>query len=881
MLVQIKELRYWKTEHKDLDNCQDAYDLDSSKGLFVVADGAGTTLFPAIWAGILAKHFVNIPLMSAHPFEVDWWVRLAQDKYKTSIPDMAHLLDWSIRQKALSESSDSTLATVRISARDASSAQAELLVFGDSCVIIGNTNTKKVESFVLENAAQFAQAPICIPSSLKFFNHYFHTCSLKSVTLRPEHIMILASDAVSKWIVGGGSGHDNDDTDVWEAFQTVCGLSKETWPDFIESCRDAKEMVNDDSTALILMFTEDGAGEGDPLGETAGYTDAIIQERKVAFEKAQQEQNNELVAIYYGDGKDIGFLFPEVTDEKIEHARNVADALQEVLRAFRQAQNTPGLVAKMQQVWRRSGPILEKEKCAENIRETLRRNGVNLSLKEPEPPSQVQTEPDAVSISSASTIQSPPVQPVPQPNPQTLASQRAEQEKEALEHIFLRAYSASYEGSENSDKVLLASKKALEAVWLDYQFTNAQKKQISQAEAHTQALEKLCKALSSGLIEQISLAYNPDQILSDRLTPDELESVKLACLLVKAFETDNDETILALDQQIQVADHRKLFSFTEQDRQRITLAQQRKRALSTFRTYLTTGNLRETANHYDPILNESKELTESEREWLHLARAFVAAFDADADGAIMAVYEKIMRSSYYDQVAFTRKERQRIQEAKESLKAIQVASQTIVAKIKGREISLEQVRKVSIMLKAINCYWIEQYQKEIANTTDTEVKQKKEQEIAYLQENTKTRSLVDTALDHLINDILIHTKVAEDNAQENPLTETDERQLVLSQHYNSFKLTMVPDYQAFLKRKKLADSDVREILQLFLRFDAFKSYFENQQKAPQRGFIKNPLQKPMQLNEWIEKQSKEVIHTYSSNGEKRAVWLAEQLGWKE
>ena len=132
MLTKVKALQYWKSEHQDLQGCQDAWNYDVQRGLFAVADGAGTTLFPAIWARILAEHFAQIPLLGDDPFEVEWWVRLAQERYKAEIPAMEQLLDWSVRQKAQSQGSDSTLATLRFSAIELDQARAELLVFGGS-----------------------------------------------------------------------------------------------------------------------------------------------------------------------------------------------------------------------------------------------------------------------------------------------------------------------------------------------------------------------------------------------------------------------------------------------------------------------------------------------------------------------------------------------------------------------------------------------------------------------------------------------------------------------------------------------------------------------------------------------------------------------------
>jgi hypothetical protein len=379
MLVQVKALQFWKTEHMQ-EGCQDAYMLEPSKGLFAVADENGTTLFPPIWAIILVEHFMKAPLMSNDPFEVEWWVRQAQEVYKTRIPVMGHLTNWSVQQKALNQGSASTLAAVRIVDSDPSTAQAQILVFGDSCVIIGNKKTKEIHSFVLENSAQFVQPPICIPSSLASFNRSFHTCKIQRETLGPEHIVIIATDTVSKWILGGGAGRFSS---VWDAFQTVYECTSDNWPAFIEECRESKEMVNDDCTALILDLKVDGTDEGFPLGQTPNQFQEVIQQRLAAFESAWQEGNRELVAIYYGDGADLKPLVPYVTMEEINRARTVADALKEVLQAFRQVQRTPGLAAKMQPVWDKYSPFLLGERCAANIQETLLRNGVKVALPPP------------------------------------------------------------------------------------------------------------------------------------------------------------------------------------------------------------------------------------------------------------------------------------------------------------------------------------------------------------------------------------------------------------------------------------------------------------------------------------------------------------------
>lgn len=518
MRVQIKALKYWKTEHGE-EGCQDAYRLDESKGLFAVADGAGTSLFPAIWARILVERFTDVPLMSDYPFEVDWWLRPALEVYKTRIPAMSQLRDWSIQQKALSQSSDSTLATLRIVAAEATSARAQLLVFGDSCVIIGNRQTRNIRSFALNDSDQFAQPPVCLPSLLRVFNRDFHTGHTQEETLGPDDIVVIASDAVSKWIIDGGRFTDNEEASrQWQAFQAVCACTDETWPTFIEECRASKEMINDDCTALILDLQVDATGTGVPLGATPTQFEPVVQQRLADFEQARREDNKELVAIYYGDGKDLKDCLPaDVTGAEIDRARAVAHALKEVMRAFRQYQQMPDAGRKMQPVWDRYRSDLLEEKCAEGIRETLQRNGVRLAPPPPAPQLPLPPRPasdttptdyDRSADAAAPTVYARPAsgaQVLPAHKPHgTTAALRTENEQLKKEAAFLKEYSASY--TTNNDDALLAAAAELKQIWPDYRFTPDQEARIAEVENRRRALEQLRMALKGGKIEEIYAA---------------------------------------------------------------------------------------------------------------------------------------------------------------------------------------------------------------------------------------------------------------------------------------------------------------------------------------------------------------------------------------
>jgi hypothetical protein len=371
MFAHITKLCYWKSEHSE-STCEDAYDMDAASGLFVVADGAGTTLFSDIWANILVKHYLTVPLLSSDAFEVEWWVRQAQEQFKQSAPFLPTTA-WNAVQKAQNQGSYSTLAMLRVVRNDVNSAQAELLAFGDSCIFIGNLAIGQMLSFPLSTPSQFELAPICIPSKPALFNRYFHQCSSHQVELTSNTIVVLATDAVAKWIVSGGAGRYAQPI---EALWDVSRQTPETWATFINECRHRDEMVDDDSTALIILFYAEAHQGTVKFGATTKHSPAIREKRKNDFLQAVAADHKELAAICTGDGEDLSLEGVALSADQFRLNREVADALRVVLHMLRQEMNSPQGVAKVETVWKQYAMLLQNEVCAENLRLTLARMGI-------------------------------------------------------------------------------------------------------------------------------------------------------------------------------------------------------------------------------------------------------------------------------------------------------------------------------------------------------------------------------------------------------------------------------------------------------------------------------------------------------------------------
>ena len=373
MFAQVSRLRYWKSEHEE-DTCEDAYGENIVDGLFAVSDGAGTTLFSGAWAAVLVEHFLRVPLMSTDPFEVEWWVSLAQEQFKRNVPEPENMA-WNAVQKAHNQGSHATLATLRIARSDATHAQADLLVFGDSCIIVDKPSIEHVLSFPLEDPHEFEQAPICVPSKPALFNRYFHQCQAISLTLGADDVVVLATDAVSKWILSAGGGRYSNQK---QAFAAVAQQTADSWPSFIRECRARKEMVDDDSTALIIGLLPDSSSQGTPLGSTREHSKQVREERKRHFMQMHAAQNTERVAIYFGDGMDLRLEGVDLPQHQIRYAREVADAQKAVLTALRQELNNPNVGTIITPIWQKYAHLLYFEPCAENLRKTLTGLGVRI-----------------------------------------------------------------------------------------------------------------------------------------------------------------------------------------------------------------------------------------------------------------------------------------------------------------------------------------------------------------------------------------------------------------------------------------------------------------------------------------------------------------------
>src|SRR5439155_8882459 len=154
------------------------------------------------------------------------------------------------------------------------------------------------------------------------------------------------------------------------------------------------------------------------------------------------------------------------------------------------------------------------------------------------------------------------------------------------------------------------------------------------------------------------------------LTHDERAVLRAAKDFVQAYRDDDDKAILNSSQKIN-SSYAQALTFTTQEGQRITLAQQRVDALALLRQALAGKYAAAICAAYNPILAGCKNVTREEREQLALAFDLVQAYQDDDDTTIIDSWQNIQQSRHQSAFVLTTAEEQRLAFARRRVGALQ------------------------------------------------------------------------------------------------------------------------------------------------------------------------------------------------------------------
>ena len=265
------------TEHPE--QCQDAFSVDPSRAIAVVADGVASAIFSRRWAEILTE------AVGAEPPDPDdketfaRWLAGRRQTWSESIDTGS--LAWFQRAK-LPTGAFSTLLWIRLSPieddRPGTFGAYRLRAFavGDSC-LLHVRHGEILRMFPIDNSAQFEADPIVLGSIDLNRDGLVEFRSIDEVCY-PDDLLVLCTDAIAEWVL---RGVESGNPPVWDRLWEI---ADEDWQQEVVEFRHQREMRYDDATLMLLKVVEQGVEIGSP--EAASTAGPVGEPEKRPFDKA-------------------------------------------------------------------------------------------------------------------------------------------------------------------------------------------------------------------------------------------------------------------------------------------------------------------------------------------------------------------------------------------------------------------------------------------------------------------------------------------------------------------------------------------------------------------------------------------------------------------
>lgn len=251
-MIKLK-VRSFKTHKKGetLDDCQDAYALNGEIGRYAVADGATLSFFPKEWAELLVDCFCcpkNIYLSLENENWEDWIEPIQQEwlEYvsKTVQESKTYML---VDRLSRLESALSTFIGIEF---NEDKEEWKALIIGDSCLF--HRNGSEFKSYPLKKLEDFPHRPNSFASFPKD-NPVGDPPKIISGKVSPGDIFILATDALSKWIIQHDEARNLNN--ILERLKKIENNGQ--FEQFVDQARNEEvHLVNDDVTLMFISVEE-------------------------------------------------------------------------------------------------------------------------------------------------------------------------------------------------------------------------------------------------------------------------------------------------------------------------------------------------------------------------------------------------------------------------------------------------------------------------------------------------------------------------------------------------------------------------------------------------------------------------------------------------
>lgn len=189
--------RSWCAPKQDhsLDEYEDAFCGDSSRGRLAIADGASESAFAGTWAKMLVEHFVEREL---HPDNIDEWLAEVQSRWLAEVSDKP--LPWYGEMKR-DEGAFATFLGLEVFATEKSEACCwRAAAIGDACLFQIRAD-KLLSAFPLTQSGEFNNSPQLLCSRQPASESSHSPFQWQSGDLLKGDIFILMTDAMAEWFL--------------------------------------------------------------------------------------------------------------------------------------------------------------------------------------------------------------------------------------------------------------------------------------------------------------------------------------------------------------------------------------------------------------------------------------------------------------------------------------------------------------------------------------------------------------------------------------------------------------------------------------------------------------------------------------------------------
>ncbi|MFK7916661.1 MAG: hypothetical protein AB8G14_01170 [Ilumatobacter sp.] len=223
-----------------ISECEDAVALDPRRGVLAVADGASSSFGAGEWADTLAKQFVHSPPKPLSVGSFATWLGSARSALPAPVNEASDGPNGWWSEQGARQGAFSTVIGAAIMT-DGEARVATVMCLGDSCafVLTGAPGERTVRrSLPYEDATQFGSHPSLL-GSMVAQGHDEPTWT--TIPTGPGDLLVLASDAVSEWLLADP-----------KRFGVLDGHEPAAIANRLVAERSDGRIVNDDMTLAVL-----------------------------------------------------------------------------------------------------------------------------------------------------------------------------------------------------------------------------------------------------------------------------------------------------------------------------------------------------------------------------------------------------------------------------------------------------------------------------------------------------------------------------------------------------------------------------------------------------------------------------------------------------